>query len=37
MKTIILIVNTGIIHINPYGFRLYHLGAECYIPIFAGQ
>ena len=27
MKTVILIIDTGIVHINPHIFRFYYLGA----------
>ncbi len=37
MKTIILIVDTGIIHINTGMFRLYHLSAQSEIPILLGS
>ena len=37
MKTIILIVDAGIIHINTGMFRLYHLSAQSEIPIFIRQ
>ena len=37
MKTVILIIDTGIVHINPYIFRFYHLGAKCQIPVLIGQ
>ena len=37
MKTIVLIIDAGIIHINPYIFRFYHLGAERYIPVLIRQ
>ena len=37
MKTVILIIDTGIVHINPHIFRFYHLGAKCQIPVLIGQ